>query len=146
MTHHLVILKKIYLDRIIRGSKTTECRLSRTRRPPFGHVAHGDTLWLKQSGGLVLAKAKVCRVEFFAPLEPSRLAKLKRQFADTLQAEPSFFDNYLNAKYATVIRLGPICRISPLRIAKANRCAWVVLPESPLGDDLLNTANKGRPT
>ena len=44
MNHHLVIFKKAYLDLILQGKKTVECRLSQYKRPPFNAVASGDTL------------------------------------------------------------------------------------------------------
>ncbi len=127
VSHHLVILHKIYLDRILRGRKTLECRLSRTRRPPFGAVSPGDTLWLKQSGGPVVATATVRRVTFIHPLQEADLANLRTRYADALQAHASFYTERQDARFATLIRLSRVRRIPPFDVQKSNRNGWVVL-------------------
>jgi len=53
MTDHLVILRKKWLTRVLDGVKPVEFRAGRDRRAPWGRVAAGDRLWLKQSGGPV---------------------------------------------------------------------------------------------
>ena len=127
LSHHLVILHKIYLDHILRGRKTVECRLSRTRRPPFGVVSPGDTMWLKQSGGLVVATATVCRVTFIHPLKEAELARLQARYAEALHVDASFFTQRRHARFATLIRLGRVRHIPPLRVRKSNGNGWIVL-------------------
>lgn len=139
MNHHLVIIKKVYLDSVLQGQKTTECRLSRTRRPPFGAVRVGDTLWLKQSGGQILATAKVGRVEFLHPLTPTRLAALQAGYADSLRVGKGFFDSYRRARFATLIWLSRIRRVEPLPYEKRSRCAWVVLAGPPCETNPIGT-------
>lgn len=132
MTHHLVVLKKQYVDRVLRGHKTMECRLSRNRRPPFGVVDVGDLLWLKQSSGPVTATATVGRVEYFHPLAEAKLANLRRRYGKSLQADAAFFDSHQQARYATFIRLSRVRRIEPFRLKKNDRHAWVVLSTPPV--------------
>lgn len=131
MSHHLVILKKLYLDRILSGRKTVECRVSRIRRPPFAVVSPGDTLWLKQSGGLVVATASVHRVEFVHPLAESELAVLRDRYRNSLQADQAFFDDQLEAKYATFVQFSHVRRLEPFRIRKPSRHARLVLQAPP---------------
>ena len=127
MIHHLVILKKHYLFRVLRGYKTVECRLSRHKRPPFGVVTVGDTLWLKQSGGPVTATATVARVEYAHPLTIARLTLLRLRYGESIQADSDFFDGWRQARYATIIHLGNVRRIDPFRLKKNDRRAWVPL-------------------
>lgn len=128
MAHHLVILKSTYLQRILQGRKTTECRLSRTRRPPFGLVDVGDTLWLKRSGGPVVAKAEVRQVEFIHPLGPKRLTELRSRYHHAICADPDFFnDRAEQARFATLIQLAKVREIEPISLAKSDRNAWVLL-------------------
>lgn len=135
MSHHLVILKKAYLDSILSGHKRAECRLSRTRRLPFGRVRKNDTLWLKQSGGPVRAIAQVSGVRFFHPLSTKTLKELQARYSQILQADPTFFAERADAQYATLIRLTQVTHIEPFRVNKSDGRAWIVLP-GPL---------KGRP-
>ncbi len=132
MTHHLVVLKKQYVDRVLHGHKTMECRLSRHRRPPFGVVHVGDLLWLKQSSGPITATATVGRVEYFHPLPEAKLANLRRRYGKPLQADAAFFDSHQQARYATFIRLSRVRRIEPFRLEKNDRHAWVVLSTPPV--------------
>ena len=131
MNHHLVILKKVYLDRVLDGSKTTECRLSRDRRLPFGHVAVGDILWFKQSSGLVHAKAVAHHVEYFHPLGPSRLLALRARYERSLRADTPFFREHGHAQFATIVCFGRASYFAPFPIRKTNRQGWVVLPAPP---------------
>ncbi len=137
MAHHLVILKSTYLQHILQGRKTTECRLSRTRRPPFGLVDVGDTLWLKRSGGPVLAKAEVRQVEYIHPLGPNRLMELRSRYHHAIRADPDFFNNdrAAQARFATLIQLSKVREIEPISFGKSDRNAWVLLsgPLSPKG-------------
>lgn len=131
MTNHLVILRPYYLSCVLRGIKTAECRLSRTLRPPFGRVAPGDTLWLKRSGGCVVARAQVVRVTSFHPVSARTLRVIKRRFGSALQAKPCFFEEHTEARFATLMELDAVSRLEPFRIAKCDRRAWVVLSAPP---------------
>jgi ASC-1-like (ASCH) protein len=127
MSHHLVILRKVYLVRILRGQKKLECRLSRTRRPPFGVVSVGDTLWLKQSGGMILATAIAHRVTFIHPLTAAGFTDLQVRYADALGADSDFFADHAHSRFASIIHLSRVRHITPIKVPKPDRRAWVVL-------------------
>ena len=78
--YHLVILKKPYLDAILRGEKKVESRLIKAKLPPFGQTFAGDILFLKQSSGVVCATAVVKSVRQFENLNPERILKLKQKY------------------------------------------------------------------
>ncbi len=138
MAHHLVILKKVYLDRILDGSKTVECRLSCTRRPPYGSVRRGDTLWLKQSGHWIRGTARVRSVCYFHPLDRVMLAMLKDRYSRAIGADRAFFRWKKQRRFATVIRLGGVQDIAPIVYTKSDRRAWVLLPGPLRGSDHLS--------
>ena len=135
MSHHLAILKNAYLRRILDGSKTIECRLSRTCRPPFGCVHIGDTIWFKLSGGSVLAKARVSYVEFFHPLEPEQFSDLRNRYGSSLLVDRSFLANHTEARYATFTHLRHVRPCKAYRVIKPDRHAWVVLPRPLIPDN-----------
>ncbi|MBD3304391.1 ASCH domain-containing protein [Candidatus Woesearchaeota archaeon] len=62
--HHLAILKKEYklLDLILKRKKTIESRWYQTRRTPYNNIKPGDTVFFKESGQPVSAKATVSKV------------------------------------------------------------------------------------
>ena len=132
MSHHLAVLRKLYLDRILSGSKTIECRFSRTRRPPFGAVRAGDRIWLKLSGGPVVATAHARSVKFLHPLGAAELRDLRLRYGDSIHASRSFFHAHAQANFATLIALRAVVRIEPFEISKSDRRAWVVLTGPPV--------------
>ncbi len=131
MTHHLVILKPHYLRLVLDGSKTLECRLSRTRRLPFGAVRSGDTLWLKRSAGPIVAKARAASTESIELNDETSLEMIEARYRDQLGVDSAFFRERASARYLTLIRLDRVRRIAALRIAKRDRHAWVIMPGPP---------------
>ncbi len=131
MSHHLVILKKNYLDCILHGSKTTECRLSQSRRAPFQKVRKGDTLWLKLSSGSILGTAQVRSVRFFYPRSTTTLAKTLKKHLKTIQADQRFLKRHTTARFGSLIFLSQIRTIKPIAVKKNNQLSWVVLSKPP---------------
>lgn len=131
MNHHLMIVKPRYIDPILSGRKTIECRLTRTPKPPFACVDPGDVLWLKASGGLVVATLRARRVSFFNPVTPDTLKAISDRYGPSILAAPLFFAGHRAARYGTIIHLGHARRIEPFRIQKRNRRGWVRLCEPP---------------
>lgn len=132
MTHHLMIVNKRYIAAIAKGKKTVECRLSKTRKPPFGCVDRGDTLWIKISGGPVVAAARVRRIRYFQPVTPAVLRVIWNQYRSSIAAGSRFYRRYREAGYATIILIGRVTPLDPFWIDKRDRRAWVVLPGAPL--------------
>ena len=59
MKYHLAILTPGWIDLILDGSKTIESRFTKVRCAPFGKVHEGDSVYLKESGGLVKGMFRV---------------------------------------------------------------------------------------
>jgi ASC-1-like (ASCH) protein len=127
----LVILKPHYLHLVLQGTKTIECRLSRTRRLPFKAVRSGDTLWLKRSAGPIVAKARAGRVESIELDGAMSIKAVVSRYRDKLQIGAAFFRDRADARYLTLIRIEQVTRIPALRFEKRDRNAWVILPRSP---------------
>lgn len=65
--HHIAIMNpKVLIDKILSGEKTIETRWYLNRRDPWNKIHTGDTVFFKDSGGLVRAKATVEKVLHFA--------------------------------------------------------------------------------
>ena len=71
MKYHLAILTPGWIDLILDGSKTIESRFTKVRCAPFGKVHEGDSVYLKESGGLVKGMFRVAQVETFENLNRS---------------------------------------------------------------------------
>ena len=126
---HLVILKKIYLDKILNGSKTIELRLLKAAFPPFGHVAADDRLFLKESSGPVCAVAQVSAFTEFMNLTPAKIIRLKAEFNNLILGNDEYWKLKSDSKFAVLVWIKKVRAIKPVRIYKKDWRAWVVLTE-----------------
>src|SRR5579862_7332018 len=124
---HLAVMAGDYLDKIVRGEKTIESRLSRVACAPYKRVVVGDEILFKRAGGAIEASAIAESVHFYEGLTPGRVLSLVHEFAEGLMLEDSFIRAKLEARFATLIFLAAVKEIPPMRIEKRDRRGWVVL-------------------
>ena len=132
MRHHLAIVEGRYIDAILAGRKTIECRLGLIGSVPYGAVEAGDLIWFKEICGPVRGVASTQKVESFEALTPARVDWLRRTYNAQIGAPSSFWQAYQQARYATLVHLQEVCPLTPFRIQKRDRRAWVVLDEPPV--------------
>jgi len=132
MQHHLAIVHRVYLDKIVCGQKEIECRLGRIGYPPHGFVCCGDLIWFKESSGPIGAVASVRSVRYVEPLTRDLLVWIRGEFNDRICAPASFWESGERATVATLIWLEHVCPLRPFDVAKRDRRAWVVLAEPPI--------------
>jgi len=129
-TCHLAVGDARTVSLIMKGKKKVETRFSVVRQPPFGKVSPGDLIVFKKTAGPIVATAKAARVMYFAGLTRSRIQRLRDQFDDLVQAGDEFWGRKMNARYGTVIFLSDVELVTPTRVDKRDRRAWVVWPTS----------------
>lgn len=127
MSYHLVILKKPYLDLILSGRKTIESRLTKARTAAFGRVQAGDMLFLKASGGPVCATATAADVTYYPNLTPEKVAQIRRQYGAKIGGDDAVWNELMDRKCGFLVWLADVKLIEPVRIAKKDWRAWVVL-------------------
>lgn len=129
MAKHLAILwSKQILEQILSGEKTVEARLSRDRIPPFGSIAHNDTILLKEKGRKVIGQVRVDNVLYYEDLTGEMIGKLRKQFGKDMKVNDNFWQSHANARFATIIFLkNPKHYLMPIKIEKHDRRPWVVL-------------------
>jgi ASC-1-like (ASCH) protein len=130
MNYHLVILKKPYLDAVLNGRKRIESRFGTTKRPVFGQVLPGDTLFFKLSAGPVCATATVAAVENFDNLTPQKMLQLKLLHNRCILGTDEYWQSKLNSRFGLLVWLKDVRPIEPVRIQKKDWRAWVVLTPS----------------
>jgi len=130
MNYHLVILKKPYLDAVLNGRKRIESRFGTTKRPVFGQVLPGDTLFFKLSAGPVCATATVAAVENFDNLTPQKMLQLKLLHNRCILGTDEYWQSKLNSRFGLLVWLKDVRPIEPARIQKKDWRAWVVLTPS----------------
>lgn len=139
--HHLVILKKRYLEAIVDGRKSVESRFSRTRHRAFGRILPGDRLFLKVSSGPVCAQATVAAVRYFENLTPEQMSRIEQRYNRYIGGDREYWRSKADCRFGFLVRLKDVELIEPRRIAKRDWRAWVVLTAKE-NFGLLNVAVK----
>ena len=123
---------KAYLDMVLAGTKTVECRLTRDARDPYERIEPGERIYFKQSAGPYRAMAVAEHVLFEAELTPRRVEQLKRDYNELISGEAAFWRSKRDARFATLIWLSAV---EPVHAGPAVRplqgVAWLCLQEEP---------------
>ncbi len=128
MPGHLAILQPFYLNLILSGQKTIECRLTRTSKPPFGVVKKGQRIYLKQSSGPVRGVCTAGRVICRRIDGSQDLAMIRQEYGERIMAKDDFWESRDAARYCTLIFLKGVRALGePFRISKNDMRGWVVL-------------------
>lgn len=125
---HVAILREPYLSKIINGEKTIETRWSMDKRKPFGSISAEDIIYLKRSGGPVVAKCKVARALFFENLTKDKIKEIFSKYKKEVCFEDRDLEDIINKKYCTLIWLKTVEKLIPFEINKlgfGNMTAWI---------------------
>jgi len=119
------------LDKIISGDKVVEGRFHQVKTIPFGRVNEGDVIFLKETSGPVKGYITVKNVKYYAHPSIMTIGEILEKYGDKLCIDQSFRDKALRANYITLIFIDKVYAITPIRISKRDRRAWVVLNPQP---------------
>jgi hypothetical protein len=127
-TLHLAVLREPYLKFILEGKKTIETRFAKRPCAPFEKVGKGDVIMLKRTPGDVMG---VCVVEeaWFYRVNARSLKLIKSEFGEAICAAPSFWEERQTASVATLLLIGNVTRVKPLKVQKRDRRGWVVFKQ-----------------
>ena len=97
------------IPKIISGEKVIESRWYQSKRAPWGKIKIGDTVYFKNSGELVSAKAEVLKVLEFENLTPKKVGEILNKYGinDGISKKelPKFFKLFKDKKYCLLIFL-----------------------------------------
>jgi len=134
---HVAILKPAYIDAILAGTKTIESRLTKTAQPPYGSIQAGERLFLKVSGGRIMATALAGEVRFIEAHGPEDIDRVYRQFGKQIGGDKEYWESKRDSRYVTLVGLREVEPINVGPVYKtAYMKAWYVLDEklSPVSD------------
>lgn len=130
---HVAIMKKTlgFLPKILSGEKTIESRWYQTKRAPWGKIKVGNTVYFKNSGELVTARATVSRVLQFENLTPKKTAAILKEYGPQIGlskiGEPK--------KYCILVFLENPQSVKPIEVDKTgfgSMSAWLTGPSRRL--------------
>jgi len=129
---HIAILRQPYLNLILAGQKTVECRLTQQARAPYDTIEPGDRIYFKLSAGPYGATAIADHVQFEEGLTPNRVNQLKRDYNHLICGDSYFWRVKRNSSFCTLIWLREVAPVNTgPAIAPLQGLAWKTLDEEP---------------
>jgi len=131
---HVAIMRKSWglLPKILSGTKTIESRWYLSKRLPWNAIRPGDTVYFKDAGGPVVAKAAVGRVRQFSELTPETVSRILNEYGreDGLGVTdlPNFFRLFKDRRYCILVFLESAQSVEPFDVDKAGfgaMSAWL---------------------
>ena len=131
MKHHLAILSPGWIELILEGEKTIESRFTKVRCAPFGKVHEGDTVFMKESSGLVKGAFRVGKVETYENLTASQKYEIFHRYCFKIFAGAQWIhsvpEDWWESKHATLIHIAETLEFNtPFAVHKRDPRAWVV--------------------
>lgn len=114
------------------GSKKIESRWYGSKRAPWDKISLGETIFFKNSGRPVLARAQAAKIIQLENLAPAAILSLIRKYGKDIgvnRAEiKQFYNCVKDKKYCVLIFLKNARRTKPFQIDKAGfgaMSAWI---------------------
>ncbi len=124
---HIAVFKKDLLKKVLNGEKKLESRFSKERLVPYDSIDNGDTIYLKESGGPIVAKAKADKIKFYANLNSDKIKIFKYTYSAQLCVDDEFWNKEKDSLYATMFNLKDIEGITPITTPKSDQQPWVII-------------------
>lgn len=141
---HVAVLLKPYLDLILQGKKTVECRLTKDARDPFENIEAGERIYFKLSAGPFAATAIADHVMFESNLSPRRINEIRRDYNDLICGDMTYWNWKRDANYCTLIWLKDVAPIdNGPKIRPLQGVAWLTLEEESAWRKLETGATQG---
>ena len=100
---HVAIVDQAAAKHLLVGTKSSETRFYRRRRPPFGSIRPGDTVYFKLSGGNFIGTTSVLRVRELDDLTPAGVAHLRSRYNHAIQAPAPYWRTRRRCRYGLLI-------------------------------------------
>ncbi len=142
---HIAILRKSkvtkgddLLGAIIAGQKTIESRWYVNKIAPWNKVHAGDTIYFKESGCPVTAKANVSEVLQFENLSEKIVAEIISKYGKQIAPQSSKKDfsewgkTQSTKRYCILVFLSNVAKVEPFTINKQGfgiACAWMIVKD-----------------
>ena len=127
---HIAILQKEWLPKILAGEKTIESRWYKQKRTPYQNIHPGETIYFKETGKPVTAKATVQKALFFDALTEEKLREILQIYGKQINMTLDVIPGLLDKKYSILVMLKEVESIQPFTINKkgfGNMAAWITV-------------------
>lgn len=128
---HLAIMVEPYLSLLLQGEKTIESRFSQKMMQPFRRVSKGDIILLKKSGGNIVGVFEAKDVHYFELKSEEDINAIKNEYNQQLCCSDEFWNSKMKSRYATLIDVGHLMKLTPIQVSYKNRLSWILGNEIP---------------
>jgi ASC-1-like (ASCH) protein len=129
---HIAVLLKPYLDLVLAGEKSVECRLTVQARDPYQRIEAGERIYFKQSAGPYGAMAIAEHVLCEDNLTPKRVSEIKRDYNHLIRGEGQFWKWKRNSRFCTLVWLKDVQPTSTgPQVRPLQGVAWLCMDEEP---------------
>jgi len=117
--NHIAIMKKSWklIPEILSGRKTIETRWYKNKSAPWDKIHSGDTVFFKDSGSPVTAKAEVSAVEQYSDLDSDKIneimARVSLRDLGALEIPEQINEYIQGKKYCIIIHLKNPQKVDP---------------------------------
>jgi predicted transcriptional regulator len=121
---HVAIMKKSWhlIDKILAGEKIVESRWYKNKSTPWNQIKIGETIYFKDSGSLVTAKAIVKNIEQFENLNQEKIQEIFKKYPHeklgTIEIKQEIIDYTKGKKYCIIVSLTKPELVNPFDIDK----------------------------
>lgn len=122
------------LPKILRKEKTIESRWYKNRYSPWGKIKKEDTVYFKDSGKPVTARAKVSDVFQYSDLTPTKVKEILLKYGSKdglgLDEIDKYYKMFKNKNYCLLIFLKDPRRVEPFEVNKDGfgaMSSWIVI-------------------
>lgn len=135
---HIAIMQKSWklIPQILNGKKTVESRWYKNKVAPWGKIKTGDTVYFKNTGEKVSAKAQISTVEQFENIDEVKRLEILRKYAladlGSNEISQAVNDYTLNKNYCLIIHLKNPQTVKPFAISKKGfgaMSAWICVED-----------------
>jgi hypothetical protein len=124
---HIACMVEPFLGYILEGKKTIESRFSKPLIAPYQRAAVGDVVLLK--AGPIVASFRTAWVEFIE-LNRQQRTRLVADYSEAICADEAFWEARTDKRFATLLGISEVRRLTPLKVDKQDRRGWMVLRDS----------------
>lgn len=133
---HVAIMRQEwhFVDKILSGKKTIESRWYMYRVMPWGKITVGDTIYFKETGKPVTAKARVQKVLSYENLTPNKVSEILTRYGAQIGIEKNvqkdFLKHFRTKKYCLLVFLADPKGVKPFDIDKKGfgaMSAWITV-------------------
>jgi hypothetical protein len=128
---HIAVVHEPYLELLLNGQKTVESRFSRRRIAPWEVAGTDDIVLLKRNAGPVVGVFAIESTNFIER-PGDGWGSVRRVYETKLCAtDTAFWHHRAESRYASLLGVGDVRPIPPLRLRKRDRRGWVTVNAPP---------------